>query len=60
MTYLITGATGGLGQSILDVLSKKVPASEIAVLVAFFKTGISGVAEWIFTSVNNCFFHLIH
>lgn len=33
MTYLITGATGGLGKSILDVLSKKVPASEIAVLV---------------------------
>lgn len=33
MTYLITGVTGGLGKGILDVLSKQVPASQIAVLV---------------------------
>lgn len=33
MTYLVTGATGGLGGGILEYLSEKVPVSEIAVLV---------------------------
>lgn len=34
MTILVTGAIAGLGQSIVEVPSKKVPVSEIAVLVS--------------------------
>lgn len=39
MTTLITGVTGGLGATILENLSKSVPASDIAVLVRSAEKG---------------------